>query len=102
MSELDGADITAYHYSLDGGWCVSESVTADGAMHFWLVPVDHHGFCDCNGPVDAPHEQTGPLPSSWRAAVWGEVCGRRRSSGGACRNRVAAPGEPCHWHRSAP
>jgi hypothetical protein len=53
--------------------------------------------------LDAPHEQTGPLPPRWQSRI--ELaplyCGRRTLRGTRCRIPVTRPGQACGWHRRA-
>lgn len=48
------------------------------------------------------HEQLGPLPGRWQAAVRDAVwrCGRQRRDGGRCRAQVGQHGDACVHHRS--
>jgi hypothetical protein len=84
------------------GFVVAWSVTADGEDVAWLVNEAEllNGEKAQHGNANRPHEQLGPLPPRWRAAVQCAPyrCGRPRADGRPCRQSVKAPGRSCAWH----
>lgn len=84
------------------GYVVAWCVTADGEDVAWLVnEADLLDGGDAqHGNANQPHEQVGPLPFRWRAAVQCAPyrCGRPRADGRPCRQAVRTPGRSCAWH----
>ena len=78
-------------------------VEADGTERLVLVEKASIGDPDAGYNAacpDAPHEQTGPLPSVFKRRVYGDPrCGAPTTSGRPCRHKVRAPGDRCSLHR---
>lgn len=84
-------------------YLAATAVGVDGSEHLLLarrnaigdptVRYDRH----C---ADVAHEQTGPLPATWRhrTALAPLRCGRSTKTGRPCRSLVAHPGGACGWH----
>jgi hypothetical protein len=76
-------------------------VDVDGADRLWLVSETEleAEYARC-GRADQPHEKLGRLPHAVRERIWGDTlrCGRPRSNGQPCRQRVKEPGQTCAAH----
>ncbi|MGQ9408949.1 hypothetical protein [Mycolicibacterium gilvum] len=64
--------------------------------------AEYHAGC-----LDAPHEQTGPLPSEIWSRIWARpttpiFCGRRNRHGQPCRSVVDHHGQACRYHLGVP
>src|SRR5262245_13569110 len=82
------------------GYIATVAVAPDGGESLWLADtelLDHDA--DLGNP-NQRHEKLGRLPQPIRDRIWGDAlrCGRPRSNGQPCRQRVAEPGHACSDH----
>jgi hypothetical protein len=83
------------------GYVAAVCVASSGEDRLWLVSETElgaqHARC---GRAEQPHEMLGRLPQAVRERIWGDSlrCGRARSNGQPCRQRVKQPGQTCAAH----
>lgn len=83
------------------GFFVAMCVTADGSEEAWLVSESDLNVPGApQGDPNQRHEQLGPLPDDWSAAVHSPYrCGHPRATDGLpCRQAVRQAGQTCAWH----
>jgi hypothetical protein len=107
VRDLARAALVAEAVPLDVGDRLALAVTPDGDYSIWIMrPLcsEHeaapiHGDA---GPVSAPHEQVGDLPTIMRMRIARVPfrCTRARHDGQPCRTPVPRAGVACFRHRT--